>query len=528
MGMTEEKGTNSPDKGVTLVTWALPDHGTKSVAFALAGTLSEEPHHLTIVEANLPEALTGQSLLQTLASWSGMRIETTAVALRGWPVVEEALGGREVRVVVAMDPVVAGAVDTWRGKGHLHAPLVGVISGLRVDPAWAKTSVDRLSVADEHQAEQALELGLPAECVVPCGIPVCGGFSSVSPDEKQELRRRFDLPEQAPVVLVVTEGLDHDELTGALFQLSMVGDRASLLFDVARDDESASLLRRRASLYGVQARMFGKVEQAGQLWAAADVVVSRSHLYVEQRVVALRLPLIHLLPDGETGRETARIYVERGIGRSVTHLATLAAEVELQLQPDVLQRCRQVIGEISRRSACREVARMVAQVWAEAPRILEERYRRSRHEGAEQGPDEAQDKTPPAKESPLEVIGVASLSEGSAGIGFELSSMEDLEAAEIVANQQVTEHHQEVERWSHRADLARNKGDLELQREAEQQQARARDAMHKALAELARLAEKRKTAEAEAHGRLERTFRKMEVEDALDALKRKIEREGDG
>jgi hypothetical protein len=84
-----------------------------------------------------------------------------------------------------------------------------------------------------------------------------------------------------------------------------------------------------------------------------------------------------------------------------------------------------------------------------------------------------------------------------------------------------------VERWSHRAELARSKGDLELQREAETQQVRARESMHKALAELARLAEKRKEVEAKAdQGRLERTFRKMEVEDALAELKRKIDREG--
>ena len=66
--------------------------------------------------------------------------------------------------------------------------------------------------------------------------------------------------------------------------------------------------------------MFGKVDEAGPLWAAADLVVAKPLVYVEQRAIALRLPYVHLLPSDEHERETARIYVDRGIGRSVDHV----------------------------------------------------------------------------------------------------------------------------------------------------------------------------------------------------------------
>ncbi len=49
-------------------------------------------------------------------------------------------------------------------------------------------------------------------------------------------------------------------------------------------------------------------------------------------------------------------------------------------------------------------------------------------------------------------------------------------------------------------------------------------AMHRALAELARLAERRGAPDA-GKQRLEATFRRMEIEDALTELKRKIGRE---
>jgi UDP-N-acetylglucosamine:LPS N-acetylglucosamine transferase len=491
-----------------LVLWSLEDVGIRSAARALASILAAAPHELDVVTVDLPRALGGRSLLHSLASMAGRRIEAAALASLGWSAVEAELGSRRPQVVVTMDPAAAAAVDTWRAKGQLRAPQIGVLSGLRLDPAWSRTAVDRLSVADAAQAELALQLGLPEECLVPCGIPVCGGFS-VAPDEKEELRRRFGLPLDRPVVLVVTDGLRSDELTGALFQLSMVSERASLLFDVARDDEGGEVLRRRASLYGVQAQMFGKVEEAGHLWAASDLVVARPHSYIEQRALALRLPLV-CLPGDDDERETAQIWLRRRVGRAVEQLATLAAEVEMQMAPAALLAARQTIGEISRRSATTELARLVAQVRADAEHVLAEARRRSK-------PVPAPAAEPPARRGPLEAIG-ASPSESQP------TKLEDLHAAEAEVGRQVLEHQQEAERWHRRSQLAADRGEEELRVEAERTVQRHQEAMHHALAELARLAERRQGLHtAGSSPRTDRAFRKLEVEEALAALKREMD-----
>lgn len=515
----------SPRPDPVLFLWSQAG-GLRRVASTLGGILREDPHELDVVWVDLNEALAGHSLVQDLASWAGLQLGSADLAARGWPAVKEALDDRAAKVVVALDPVTAAAVDTWRAEGLVRAPMVGVLDGLRLDPAWARTSVDRLSVADPIQAEEALELGLPAECLVPCGIPVCGGFSAVNPDEKAELRERYDLPVDRPLVLVVTHEVEHDQLTGALFQLSMVGDRATLLFDVARDDEGAELLRRRSKLYGIQARMFGKVEQAPELWAAADVVVSRPHKYVEQRALALRLPMVHLLPDTEAQRETSRIYADRGIGRAVSNMATLAAELEMQISPTTLSSSRQTMGEISKRSAAKEVARLVAQVAAQAEQILKEQYHRKSRPAPSPASASASAEAPPAgKQGPLEFIGVDPDSE--AGREWEKETLEDLAVVELETSRQVAEHQEEANRWRKRAALAAKRGEPDLKRAAEDLVERHQEAMHRALADLAHLADRRKELQGEARqGRkIERSFRKMEVEDALAALKKKIERE---
>ncbi len=509
-----------------LTLWAESRNGIRSVARTLCGVLEGPPHGLPVVWVDLPEAMQAGPLVKQVASAVGRRLEVTVVAAMGWAAVEQRLGDRAPGVVVAMDPVAAAAVDSWRSKGRLRAPLVGLVSSLWLDPAWAQTAVDRLCVADEIVARSGLELGLPAECLVPCGVPVCGGFSGPSSEERGALRRRFGLAADTPLVLVVTDGLDPDQLTGALFQLSLVAERAQLLFDVDRDAEAADLLRRRASLYGVRARMFGKVEEAGQLWAAADVVVAQPHLYVEQRVVAQRLPLVAIFPEGEAQRQRARIHDQRGIGRHVQSLATLAAEIEAQLAPRALEQARQRLAAISKRVAVQDAARLVAQVRAQADQILAESRAQSEARSRAGAGGGGASAAPPAaadRQGPLEDIGLPAELQARSEPGPRLSP-EDLLEAEAEAGRQVLQHQEEAERWGHRADLARAKADAELQRTAQQMVDRHLAAMHRALADLARLAEQRAALEErEVRGRrLEHTFRQLEVEDALADLKRKL------
>jgi UDP-N-acetylglucosamine:LPS N-acetylglucosamine transferase len=529
-----------------LILWSSSERGLRSVGRLLSGLLAAEPHALSTVEFDLGSTLGSKGLLVSLASLAGKGAEIAAFAALAWPAVEALLSGRRPRVIVALDPPAAAVAGAWRTRGLLRAPVVGVLSGLHLDPLWGVARVDRLSVADAVQAEAALAIGLPAECIVPSGIPVCGGFSSVSPDEKAEHRRRHGIALSRPVVLVVTDGLGEETVASALFQLGLLDEKASILFDVAYDDGSAELLRRRAPIFGVRAQMFGKVEDAGQLWAAADLVVARHHLYVEQRALSLRLPYIVLLPKGEAELAAAASYTVRRIGRSITSLSTLAAELELQIVPETLEASRRTIVSITKRKASDEIGRLIAQVAAQSERILEEARTRGLDAAPTSGKGEVRAESPAEaapRRSALETIGAP---DGRAperagdlplpeAAGPELIAL--LAAAEVDANRVITEEQAEAERWTRRARLAEQAKDGDLVREAERQAERHTQAMHQALAELARLAERRRAAaRAAAPERgpsasrrlepLEETFRRMELDDALSDLKRRMDRKG--
>lgn len=518
--------SSAPRRSNILILWSSSDRGVRSVGYTLETILTRPPFDLTVEMVDLSESLANRSLLQRLAIKMGSPIDANTFADLAWPDVENRLKQmhQTFEVLVAMDSIAATAADLWRQRGLLKAPVVGITSSLGFDPYWAASGVDRLSVADEIQAEQAMSLGLPAEVLVPMGIPVCSSFASPNPDEKEQLRRKYGMTIDQPVILFVTDGLSSDQISSAFFQLSLLADKVTLLCDVARDEETAELLRRRARMAEIKAQMFGKVEEAGELWAAATLVVARPMTYVEQRVLALRLPLICLMPQTLVESEVAKTYVTRQIGRTVSALPTLAAEIELQLAPAALNVANQNLRSISRRSACYDLARMIAQVKANAAQILWENTQRKTPSTKEGKIDtsRAGSTVQTSCQGPLETIGVTSSSDEVPEV-VSNDSEEEQVLMESEVTQQVMEHQQEAERWRRWSQLAGDRGEHELQAEAEKRLEQHQVAMHRALDELARLSERRKAKSTNTFRkeRLEEAFRQLEVEEALAALKRK-------
>ena len=355
--------TTTPDtRPVALLLRASAERGVRGTRGALTKVLRVDPHTMNVLEVDLPGARPDRSVAGRASDTPLLsRVQRAA---GGWPEVTRRLDERTPRVVVAVDPVSAAAAALWRETGKLSAPLVGVTCGLRLGEAWTAAQLDRLSVADEIMARASHGHGVSAERLVPCGVPVCGGFSTPSPDEKREYRQRYGLAPDRPLVLLVTDGLEPwiDDIVTALAEVT---DRADLLVDVEFDDETARRVKDRAARQDAPVRLFGKVDEAGELWAASTVVVARPHLYIEQRVLNMRLPLVCLAPQDRAEKEVADLYRSRGIGRRVDRPVDLARQLAHLLRPDQLTGAQHAMLGISSRAAAKKVARMVAQVGVE-------------------------------------------------------------------------------------------------------------------------------------------------------------------
>lgn len=310
----------------------------------------------------------GGSVLRSVAALGGAKLEAALLA----ELEPSTAGAPDPGAIVAMDVNAALVVGHWLKKRSISAPIVGIVGGLALDPAWLETPVDRLVVLDEIQGTEAVDLGFTAEAVAPIGLPICERYAELGAADRRQLRQSLGLAVDTPTCLVVCDEIE-EHLSAILFQLSLVNGPIQPLFDVDRDDRAAKLLRERATVYGVKAHLFGHVEEAGQLWAAADFVVGQPRLGVEQRSLTLRQPLLALAPDGARQRARAAAHCRRRWGALAPSTAVLAVELEAVRDGLVADEGRFSIP--SGIAATKRIARFIQQVAAEGsqgvkPRVV--------------------------------------------------------------------------------------------------------------------------------------------------------------
>ncbi len=218
-------------------------------------------------------------------------------------------------VAIAFDPASAAALSAVRDQAEAPAPVVAVVPELEPDgEEWGEAGADRYLTVDDHAAVALADGGIPGERVLPVG-PFCPlPYAEAGRETRADLRARFKLPTQDPVVLVEVGGLGYETTSQLALQLSLAGQRASYLFAAGDDAEAATALRRQVPTLGLRAKLFGHTTDAPLLWRAADVVVARPRPQTVAKAMAVGARMVAFAPDDGSGKALVAGLEARGQG----------------------------------------------------------------------------------------------------------------------------------------------------------------------------------------------------------------------
>ena len=211
---------------------------------------------------------------------------------------------------VVFDPHAALALTVARDQVQNPAPVIGVVSDLEPDKAWASTDADRFVAVDELAAVALADAGVEGDRILVVGAIGERTFADAGAQERASLRGRFKLT--GKVALVEVGGLGA-EATGQLaMQLSLLdgGDHMTFLFDAGTDSDAAAVLRRQVPALGLRGKLFGQTADAALLWRAADVIVARPRPEVVARVMLVGGVLVALIDDAIAGGARAAAALE--------------------------------------------------------------------------------------------------------------------------------------------------------------------------------------------------------------------------
>jgi UDP-N-acetylglucosamine--N-acetylmuramyl-(pentapeptide) pyrophosphoryl-undecaprenol N-acetylglucosamine transferase len=245
------------------------------------------------------------------------------------------------------------------GGGYVAGPMVLAAGSLRIPAALSEADA-RLGLANRLAAPfaKAVFLAYPIEGLEPPKYQVVGRPipARSEPGEPAEARRRFELPEEGPVVLVFGGSQGAQRLNEAA--LEAFGPSGPAVLHLAGERDFPALADRVAR---PDYRLLPFTDDFGAALAAADLVVARAGGSVWEVAAAgrpaLLVPYPHATADHQT--ENGR-YFERGGGAVVVpepELDLRRQVDELLADPERLQKMGEAMRSLARTNAAHDIAK---------------------------------------------------------------------------------------------------------------------------------------------------------------------------
>lgn len=228
-------------------------------------------------------------------------------------------------VIVSTHPAVTSALGHLRKTGKLRVPVVATITDFGVHPLWSHPGVDLHLVMHESCLPDVERVAGPGSARV--SRPLVSPHFRL-PLSREQARRRLELPETGPLVLVSGGGWGVGAVERAVEAALRIPD-ATVVCLAGRNDHLAERLRKDFGS-NARVRVLEFTDRMNELLAGADALIDSTVgvTCLEAITRGCRI-LVHGAPPGHS-RDNARAIAGIGLGEvasSPDELATAIAAI---------------------------------------------------------------------------------------------------------------------------------------------------------------------------------------------------------
>lgn len=255
------------------------------------------------------------------------------------------------------------ALYPMRARGKLRVPLHVVITDFTAHPMWAYPHVDRYFVAAPEVADELHAHGVPRDRIEVAGIPVDPRFATTL--GRDVVRRRFDLPADAPVVLVMGGGSGVGPMADLAERLAALPMKPFVIVVCGTNERLRLELQAMERPSGGRVRALGFTHEVDAWLEAADVLVSKAGGLTCSEALIKRTPLVVFRPTPGQEVANARHLEAGGAAVHADTVETVAATVGRWLSdPAARERVRANAGRMARPQAADAIAARVLETLA--------------------------------------------------------------------------------------------------------------------------------------------------------------------
>lgn len=270
------------------------------------------------------------------------------------PALEQYLAEGRFDAVVTTHLFPAEILTNMRRRGRPLPRTYFIATDYTCIPFTEETDCDRYIIPAGDLAEEFTGRGIPAERIVPLGIPVRAQFSPR--EDRAVLRARLGLEDDRPVILVAGGSIGAGQIGQVVSILLERYGQSTRLVVVCGSNES--LYRHMQETYGGQCTVLGFTDRMAEYMQACDLFLSKPGGLSSTEAAVAGTALIHITPIPGCESRNMEFFEKRGMCLAVTApKKELTGACDRLLDPDARQRMieaqRRVIPADAAGAICR-------------------------------------------------------------------------------------------------------------------------------------------------------------------------------
>lgn len=265
---------------------------------------------------------------------------------------------RKPDLLITTFPIPTAVVSNLKRRGIIDCPLVTVVTDYMLHQQWLQPGTDLYIVANRTVADEMARCGVPAQQVLPLGIPVDPRFGEATGGGIARLFPDFSHLEGLPLVLVINGATSFGGDLGRICRL--LADFPVPLLGVVL---AVNYPRRRLALRRMVSRGRNKVfitgfsRQVPELMEAAACLICKAGGITVSEALARELPMLIYRPLPCQEEKNRDFLTESGAALTAQNISELADGLHLLLtEPGLRLKLQQAASCLKRPAAARDAA----------------------------------------------------------------------------------------------------------------------------------------------------------------------------
>lgn len=188
----------------------------------------------------------------------------------------------------------AETLTYMKKKGLLRVPAIAIGTDYTCIPFWEETNLDYYVIPHKSLIPEYVKRGVPAEKLLPYGIPVSQAFCKES--SKEYARKKLRLPLNVPMFLVMSGSMGFGKLAVFAAELALRCHNGEHIVIICGNNTRIKRILRKEFRFNKRVHIIGYTNHVSLFMDACDVIYTKPGGLTSTESLVKNIPIVHTSP----------------------------------------------------------------------------------------------------------------------------------------------------------------------------------------------------------------------------------------